>query len=170
MATIGSPFLGALGLNPLSNPESLQTSAGSASLYTQTHTGMHMRLRRTSLPSPTADTDNSPLSSKTVTKRRRLSNSMPTPEPEPDLEPEQAVQENSIDNPVEDDDQATEQVLDDENAPLSFDYRCKDDAQYDVQCCRELERTYWRNLTFNQPLYGADMAGMDLLYIYSQKY
>jgi hypothetical protein len=25
--------------------------------------------------------------------------------------------------------------------------------------CQELERAYWRNLTFSQPMYGADMAG-----------
>ncbi|KAL1921711.1 uncharacterized protein VTP21DRAFT_10353 [Calcarisporiella thermophila] len=33
------------------------------------------------------------------------------------------------------------------------------DSHYDVEYCKSLERYYWRNLTFNAPLYGADMSG-----------
>ncbi|KAJ2963083.1 hypothetical protein NQZ79_g1861 [Umbelopsis isabellina] len=43
--------------------------------------------------------------------------------------------------------------------PLSFNYHCEDDDKYTVEYCKELERTYWRNLTFTQPMYGADMQG-----------
>ncbi len=42
---------------------------------------------------------------------------------------------------------------------LSFDYHCLNDHLYNVQYCKDLERSYWRNLTFNQPMYGADMSG-----------
>ncbi|KAL1935446.1 hypothetical protein VTP01DRAFT_4586 [Rhizomucor pusillus] len=47
----------------------------------------------------------------------------------------------------------------DRPAPLSFDPHCPDKEKYTVQYCKELERIYWRNLTFTQPMYGADMAG-----------
>ncbi|KAI7850121.1 JmjC domain, hydroxylase-domain-containing protein [Circinella umbellata] len=33
------------------------------------------------------------------------------------------------------------------------------EEKYTVDYCKELERNYWRNLTFTQPMYGADMAG-----------
>lgn len=45
--------------------------------------------------------------------------------------------------------------------PLSFNYHCEDDEKYTVEYCKELERTYWRNLTFTQPMYGADMQGSE---------
>ncbi|KAG0169293.1 hypothetical protein DFQ28_003740 [Apophysomyces sp. BC1034] len=43
--------------------------------------------------------------------------------------------------------------------PLTFNPRCTGNEKYTVDYCKELERVYWRNLTFSPPMYGADMAG-----------
>ncbi|KAI8068443.1 JmjC domain, hydroxylase-domain-containing protein [Gongronella butleri] len=43
--------------------------------------------------------------------------------------------------------------------PLEFDLHDHNEAQFTDDYCKELERIYWRNLTFTQPMYGADMAG-----------
>ncbi|KAG2217670.1 hypothetical protein INT45_006179 [Circinella minor] len=59
------------------------------------------------------------------------------------------------------------QILSDEIAlaqsdtavPLQQDLQCSNPEKYTVDYCKELERNYWRNLTFTQPMYGADMAG-----------
>ena len=40
-----------------------------------------------------------------------------------------------------------------------FDYRIGNAEEYTVERCQELERIYWKALTFNNPLYGADMPG-----------
>ncbi|KAF3931781.1 hypothetical protein ABW19_dt0204859 [Dactylella cylindrospora] len=40
-----------------------------------------------------------------------------------------------------------------------FDYRISNAAEYTPERCEELERHYWKSLTFNHPLYGADMPG-----------
>ncbi|KAI8372752.1 JmjC domain, hydroxylase-domain-containing protein [Radiomyces spectabilis] len=37
--------------------------------------------------------------------------------------------------------------------------RCTNPNRYTPDYCKDLERAYWRNLTFNQPMYGADMTG-----------
>ncbi|OZJ03610.1 hypothetical protein BZG36_03686, partial [Bifiguratus adelaidae] len=47
----------------------------------------------------------------------------------------------------------------DDVAPINFNYHCEDDEKYTVEYCKDVERYYWRNLTFNQPMYGADMCG-----------
>ncbi|KAI9491044.1 JmjC domain, hydroxylase-domain-containing protein [Zychaea mexicana] len=47
----------------------------------------------------------------------------------------------------------------DTSVPLPRDLHCPDPDKYSVEYCKELERNYWRNLTFTQPMYGADMAG-----------
>lgn len=39
-----------------------------------------------------------------------------------------------------------------------FEYRI-DGSEYTPERCEELERTYWRTLTYAPPLYGADMPG-----------
>lgn len=49
--------------------------------------------------------------------------------------------------------------LADEAAFENFDYRLLDADQFTPGRCAELERAYWRTLTYNSPLYGADMPG-----------
>ncbi|KAF9360264.1 Lysine-specific demethylase 4B [Mortierella sp. NVP85] len=39
------------------------------------------------------------------------------------------------------------------------DYKVEHGEDYTVEYCKELERNYWRNLTFVPPMYGADMSG-----------
>ncbi|KAF8929355.1 hypothetical protein BGZ58_009017, partial [Dissophora ornata] len=43
--------------------------------------------------------------------------------------------------------------------PPMTDYKIEHGEDYTVDYCKELERNYWRNLTFVQPMYGADMSG-----------
>lgn len=46
----------------------------------------------------------------------------------------------------------------DETAFKDWDYRM-DVSDYTPERCEELERTYWKTLTYAQPLYGADLPG-----------
>ncbi|KAL1908024.1 hypothetical protein Sste5344_006261 [Sporothrix stenoceras] len=46
----------------------------------------------------------------------------------------------------------------DEAAFKDWDYRM-DVSDYTPERCEELERTYWKTLTYAQPLYGADLPG-----------
>ncbi|KAH7320886.1 hypothetical protein B0I35DRAFT_450522 [Stachybotrys elegans] len=46
----------------------------------------------------------------------------------------------------------------DEAAFKDFDYRM-DISEYTPERCEELERSYWKTLTYAQPLYGADLMG-----------
>ncbi|CAK7233431.1 hypothetical protein SEUCBS140593_008599 [Sporothrix eucalyptigena] len=46
----------------------------------------------------------------------------------------------------------------DEAAFRDWDYRI-DVSDYTPERCEELERTYWKTLTYAQPLYGADLQG-----------
>lgn len=41
----------------------------------------------------------------------------------------------------------------------NFDYRINNASEYTVERCRELERIYWKTVTFNNPMYGADLPG-----------
>ncbi|KAF8468304.1 hypothetical protein BDZ91DRAFT_793174 [Kalaharituber pfeilii] len=41
----------------------------------------------------------------------------------------------------------------------NFDYRIFNAEEYTPERCEELEKAYWRTLTYNNPLYGADMPG-----------
>ncbi|KAF9565311.1 hypothetical protein EC968_004173 [Mortierella alpina] len=43
--------------------------------------------------------------------------------------------------------------------PPMTDYKVEHGEDYTVEYCKEVERNYWRNLTFVQPMYGADMSG-----------
>ncbi|ORY73882.1 JmjC domain, hydroxylase-domain-containing protein [Protomyces lactucae-debilis] len=45
------------------------------------------------------------------------------------------------------------------NEEEDFDYRIDDNDQYTTKRCEELERAYWKSLTFNNPMYGADLPG-----------
>ncbi|SAM03731.1 hypothetical protein [Absidia glauca] len=47
----------------------------------------------------------------------------------------------------------------DDPVPLKFDLHDHNEDLYTSDYCKDLERIYWRNLTFSQPMYGADMAG-----------
>ncbi|KAI8093534.1 JmjC domain, hydroxylase-domain-containing protein [Halteromyces radiatus] len=47
----------------------------------------------------------------------------------------------------------------DEPMPVTFDVHGHNEDIYTDDYCKELERVYWRNLTFTQPMYGADMTG-----------
>ncbi|KAL8938299.1 MAG: hypothetical protein Q9211_003277 [Gyalolechia sp. 1 TL-2023] len=47
----------------------------------------------------------------------------------------------------------------DEAAFKGFNYRVYDQAQWTPERCSELETAYWKGLTFNNPMYGADMPG-----------
>lgn len=41
----------------------------------------------------------------------------------------------------------------------NFNYRISNSSEYTVERCNEFERIYWKSLTFNSPMYGADMPG-----------
>jgi len=57
----------------------------------------------------------------------------------------------------------TKEEVDDmmDSDPLweNFDYNLEDVHEYTKERCEDLERAYWRTLTYNSPLYGADMPG-----------
>lgn len=41
----------------------------------------------------------------------------------------------------------------------NFNYRISNASEYTVERCKELERIYWKTITFNNPMYGADLPG-----------
>ena len=47
----------------------------------------------------------------------------------------------------------------DEEAFKEFDYRTNNQDEWTPERCQELETSYWKGLTFNNPMYGADMPG-----------
>ncbi|MCJ1356108.1 MAG: hypothetical protein MMC33_006102 [Icmadophila ericetorum] len=47
----------------------------------------------------------------------------------------------------------------DEEAFKDFDYRVYNQDEWTPERCQELETAYWKGLTFNNPMYGADMPG-----------
>ena len=47
----------------------------------------------------------------------------------------------------------------DEEAFEGFDYRVHNQDDWTTERCQELETSYWKSLTFNNPMYGADMPG-----------
>lgn len=47
----------------------------------------------------------------------------------------------------------------DEEAFRDFDYRTYNQNEWTTERIQELETAYWKGLTFNNPLYGADMPG-----------
>ena len=47
----------------------------------------------------------------------------------------------------------------DEEAFKDFDYRVHNQTEWTSERCQELETAYWKGLTFNNPMYGADMPG-----------
>ena len=47
----------------------------------------------------------------------------------------------------------------DEEAFKDFDYRIYNQDEWTTERCQELEAQYWKSLTYNNPMYGADMPG-----------
>lgn len=41
----------------------------------------------------------------------------------------------------------------------NFNYRISNSEEYTVERCKDLERIYWKTVTFNNPMYGADLPG-----------
>ncbi|CAZ80461.1 unnamed protein product [Tuber melanosporum] len=52
-----------------------------------------------------------------------------------------------------------EQAIADDEAFDGFDFRIHNADDYTPERCDELEKAYWRTLTYSNPLYGADMPG-----------
>ncbi|KAF9421809.1 hypothetical protein BGZ94_008735 [Podila epigama] len=55
--------------------------------------------------------------------------------------------------------EAPKQAEEEKVEPPMTDYKVVHGEDFTVEFCKELERNYWRNLTFVQPMYGADMSG-----------
>lgn len=47
----------------------------------------------------------------------------------------------------------------DEKAFKNFDYHLEEVDEYTAERCAELETLYWKTMSFNQPMYAADMPG-----------
>ncbi len=47
----------------------------------------------------------------------------------------------------------------DEEAFNNFDYRITNQDEFTPERCAELETMYWKGITYNHPMYGADMPG-----------
>jgi hypothetical protein len=56
-------------------------------------------------------------------------------------------------------DDSDSETGDDTDEFQNFDYRISNASEYTVERCKELERIYWKTVTFNSPMYGADMPG-----------
>jgi hypothetical protein len=54
---------------------------------------------------------------------------------------------------------AGESSSDDEGDFQNFNYRITNSREYTVERCKELEKIYWKTVTFNNPMYGADLPG-----------
>jgi len=52
-----------------------------------------------------------------------------------------------------------EDEYDDDWQYANFNYRISNQSEYTPERCKELERIYWRTITFNNPMYGADLPG-----------
>jgi GATA zinc finger len=59
---------------------------------------------------------------------------------------------------IEPNDQTDDEASEDSDFQ-NFDYRISNSSEYTVERCKELERIYWKTVTFNNPMYGADMPG-----------
>jgi GATA zinc finger len=76
-----------------------------------------------------------------------------TPDSPPTLKRKRTPSIASVDSDVEAED-------DDEDSDFqNFNYRISNESEYTVERCKELERIYWKTVTFNSPMYGADMPG-----------
>jgi len=60
---------------------------------------------------------------------------------------------------LDQDSQLDEEENDDGWQFTNFNYRISNSSEYTVERCKELERIYWKTITFNNPMYGADLPG-----------
>ena len=98
-------------------------------------------------PIPSADNKESTFAESLLATGQPINNDCPTiPVPPQTLKRKRSVSLSAI---------AGEPDEDFEN----FDYRVSNSSEYTVERCKELERIYWKTLTFNNPMYGADMPG-----------
>ncbi|KAF9962261.1 hypothetical protein BGZ72_008396 [Mortierella alpina] len=102
-------------------------------------------LRRASSPTPT---------SRRPTVQDSLSSIVP--ESKDDVAPTAAAISSNNNSNKQKEAKAVEQ---EKIEPPMTDYKIEHGEDYTVDYCKEVERNYWRNLTFVQPMYGADMSG-----------
>lgn len=81
-----------------------------------------------------------------------------TPDPATDSHGRQLRQRKKYVRKTAKEREAEQAILDDE-AFEGFDFRIHNAADYTPERCDELEKAYWRTLTYSDPLYGADMPG-----------
>lgn len=91
-------------------------------------------------------------------RQPRASVGAETPEPVTDIHGRQPRQKKKYIRKSAKAREAEQAVLDDE-AFDGFDYRITNADEYTPERCEELEKAYWRTLTYSNPLYGADMPG-----------
>ncbi|KAL7268580.1 hypothetical protein RUND412_008794 [Rhizina undulata] len=89
---------------------------------------------------------------------RRKSLHESTPDPAAELHGRQPRQKKKYVRKSAKQREAERELADDEDFE-GFDYRVDDADEYTPERCDELEKAYWRTLTYNNPLYGADMPG-----------
>ncbi|TGZ77726.1 hypothetical protein EX30DRAFT_374373 [Ascodesmis nigricans] len=89
-------------------------------------------------------------------RQPRVARAEPTPEPSVDLHGRQPRSKRIHKTARQ---RAAEREEFDEAWFEGFDYRIEDAETYTPERCEELEKAYWRTLTYNNPLYGADMPG-----------
>lgn len=107
------------------------------------------KLEETESPKPVTDSHG---------RQPRASVGAETPEPVTDIHGRQPRQKKKYIRKSAKAREAEQAVLDDE-AFDGFDYRITNANEYTPERCEELEKAYWRTLTYSNPLYGADMPG-----------
>ncbi|KAF9965589.1 hypothetical protein BGZ70_004505 [Mortierella alpina] len=134
-------------LVPSSAPASVNHSPDQPSQATLGPDNLARRhfLRRASSPTPT---------SRRPTVQDSLSSFVPETKDDIAVEPTATIS-NSHSNKQKE----AKAVEQEKIEPPMTDYKVEHGEDYTVEYCKEVERNYWRNLTFVQPMYGADMSG-----------
>ena len=117
-------------------------------------------LEKTNPPTPESPIkveEGSPEPDKGGRQPRRRAQGEETSGPETDVQGRQPRKKGRIYKTAKQ--RAEDREIADEIAFEGFDYRMHDADQYTPERCTELEKAYWRTLTYNNPLYGADMPG-----------
>ena len=102
-------------------------------------------------PTPTSPVSESP--TKSAAKRGAKKNTERKSSPKPKGRQPKSVSQRRMRNSRDQVDEV------DEEAFRDFDYRIYNHADWTAERCQELETAYWKSLTFNNPMYGADMPG-----------